>query len=394
MFNQVIKTMKTLFKKKVSSIYKLLPVVLFAYLTPCSAQNTPLPSLAVLGIESNGVPNDANSVAYMFRLEIEKLNIYYVMDKYDVAEIAERNNIDIQNCFGRNCVTSVGEKLAVDKVLAGSIEKFGNKIIVAIKLYDINSGNVEKQSSIEYLNLQNELQRMIRVSVKSLLGIEPDPNVVNLLINYDVPVDNPKTKLILNGPRMGFSMPFGETREILKDENSNGGFDMYPTMFQFGWQQELQYLSAGNFQALIEGVFLLGGLESGRLIPSLSIINGFRFGKAGWEFGFGPSIRLIREAKGFKGDGKNGTENGKWYLEDEWTEIGGASKLPYATSYRLDSRGEIKASASLIFAFGRTFKSGYLNIPVNIYVSPRKEGTTVGVSFGFNIRKDTKTTDL
>jgi len=54
------------------------------------------------------------------------------------------------------------------------------------------------------------------------------------------------------------------------------------------------------------------------------------------------------------------------------------------------SRGFGALSASLILSAGRTFKSGYLNIPVNIYVSPRKEGTVVGFSFGFNIYKKPK----
>ena len=354
-----------------------------------SAQNQ-LPTIAVLGIESNGVENDANAVSYMVRLEIEKLNLYHVMDKYDVAEIAERENIDIQNCFGKNCVTAAGKALKVDKVIAGSVERFGEKIIISIKLYDVKTGTVERQNATEYLNLKNEIQRMVRVSIKYLLGIEPDPNVVNLLINYDIPIDNPQTKLTLNGPRMGFLIPSGETRDILMDDLSNGGFDMYPAMFQFGWQQEKQYLSAGNFQALIEGVLLFSGLESGRLIPSLSIINGFRFGKAGWEFGFGPSIRVATEATGFIGDGENGTIDGKWYLAEEWYDINQDDPLPYSTHTRLDSRGDVRASTSLIFAFGRTFKSGYLNIPVNMYVSPRKEGTVVGLSFGFNIRRDTQ----
>lgn len=375
--------MKTVFKT-LSLIFALNNI------SSVKGQNEVLPSLAVLGIESNGVENDADAVSYMLRLEIEKLNTYYVMDKYDVAEIAQNNNIDIENCFGKNCVTAAGKVLSADKVLAGSVERFGEKIIISIKLYDVKSGDVVKQSAIEYLNLQNELQRMIRVSVKTLLGIEPDPYVVSLLINYDIPIENPKTKLTLNGPRMGFAMPFGEAQEILMADNSEGGFNMYPAMFQFGWQQEVQYLSAGNFQALIEGVFLVGGLESGRIVPSASFINGFRFGEVGWEFGFGPSFRLEQEALGFFGDGKNGTENGKWYLEEEWQDINGTNDLPYETKYRLDSRGNIKPSASLIFAIGRTFKSGYLNIPVNLYVSPRKEGTVVGLSFGFNIRKDSR----
>ena len=54
------------------------------------------------------------------------------------------------------------------------------------------------------------------------------------------------------------------------------------------------------------------------------------------------------------------------------------------------NRGKHTFSTSLIVAVGRTFKSGYLNVPVNVYASPNKEGTTVGISFGFNVAKKPK----
>ncbi|MDW3197378.1 MAG: hypothetical protein R8G66_33685 [Cytophagales bacterium] len=366
-------------------------IVFLGLIRPLIAQNQTLPTVAVLGVESNGISNNADAVSYMVRLEIEKLNVYYIMDKYDVAEVAAQNNIDVANCFGKNCVTAAGKSLNVDKVISGSVDRFGEKVIISLKLYDVNTGTIEKQSAMEYLNLQSEIQRMIRVSVKKLLNVDPDPAVMNLLVNYDVPVENPLTKLSLNGPRMGFSVPFGETQDILTSELSEGGFDMYPAMFQFGWQQEEQYLSAGNFQALIEGILLFGGLESGRLIPSLSILNGFRFGKAGWEFGFGPSFRIAKEARGFIGDGNNGTIEGRWYLEEELGSLGAVPDDSYSIRDRLDSRGDLKVSANLIFAAGRTFRSGYLNVPVNVFVSPRKDGTVVGLSFGFNIQKRSST---
>ncbi len=373
------------------SLRTIFLIAFLGFVSPLIAQNQVLPTVAVLGVESNGVSNDAAAVSYMIRLEIEKLNIYYIMDKYDVADVAVQNNIDVANCFGKNCVTAAGKSLEVDKVISGGVERFGEKIIISLKLYDVKSGTMEQQSAMEYLNLQDQIQRMIRISVKKLLNINPDPSVMNLLVNYDVPIENPLTKLSLNGPRMGVSIPFGETREVLTSELSNGGFDMYPAMFQFGWQQEEQYLSAGNFQALIEAIILVGGLESGRLIPSVSILNGFRFGKAGWEFGFGPSIRVAKEARGFIGDGDNGTEHGRWYLEEELGNFNGVSAIDYPIRDRLDSRGDFKVSANLIFAAGRTFKSGYLNVPVNLFVSPRKDGTVLGLSFGFNIQKGSST---
>jgi hypothetical protein len=305
-----------------------------------------------------------------------------------VADAIKKNNIDVKSCFGKTCVTAAGRALGADKMVTGSIERFGEKIIIALKVIDVKSETVEKHDATEYLNLQPELQKMIEISVKRLLGVETDPVIVNQLINYNTPIESPKTRVKLNGPRMGGSMVMGDAAKVMSAKESQGGFNMYPTMFQFGWQQEWQYLSAGNFQALVEGVALIGGLESGRIIPSLTFLNGFRFGKAGWEFGFGPSFRVIQKANGFYGDGTNNTVSGQWYLESDWNKLNpNVSENPLPLTKRLDSRGDNMLSTSLILSAGRTFKSGYLNIPVNIYFSPRKEGSVIGFSFGFNIYK-------
>ncbi len=359
-----------------------------------NAQNQTKPVAAVLGIDSKGVIQDAEAIGYMVRLEMEKANVYNMMDKYDVADAIKKNNIDVKTCFGKSCVVAAGKALGADKMVTGNIERFGEKIVISLKVIDVKTEMVEKQDATEYLNMQPELQKMIEISVKKVLGIALDQNMVNMLINYDVPIESAKTQLRLSGPRMGGSMVFGEAADVLVAPTSQGGYNMYPVMSQFGWQFEKQYISAGNFQALVECVGLIGGLESGKIIPSVTLFNGFRFGKAGWEFGFGPSFRVVQKANGFYGDGEHGTKQGQWYLANQWSTLVDPNNPnqsndpnPYATTSRIDSRGEATLSTSLILSVGRTFKSGYLNIPVNIYVSPRKEGTVVGFSFGFNIYK-------
>ena len=368
--------------------------VMFAILMIASmkgnAQNTPKPSAAVMGIDSKGVIQDAASVSYMVRLELEKTAMYSLMDKYDVADIVKKNNIDIETCLSKTCVVAAGKSLSVDKMITGSVERFGEKIVISLKVIDVKTEAVEKMNTTEYLNLQPELQRMISVSVKRLVGIEPEKEVVDMLVNYEAPVESPNTKLRLNGPRMGASMAFGDAAKVLQAPTSKGGYNMYPATFQFGWQQEKQYLSAGNFQALIEFVGMIGGLESGKFIPSATFLQGFRIGKGSWEFGFGPSFRVIRKADGFYGDGLYGTTKDEFYTSSQWNSFSSLDSLapqacPYTTQSRLDSRGSLTLSTSLILSVGKTFHSGYLNMPVNLYVSPRKEGTVVGFSFGFNI---------
>ncbi len=364
------------------------------------------PNVAVLNVDSKGIVNNSEEMGYLVRLELEKTGVYSVLDKYEVKEITAANKIDLNNCYSKTCLVETGKLLKVEKMVSGNVERFGEKIVISLRLIDVATEKIEKIESTEYLNLP-EIQKMVAISVKKLVGIEPDQEMVKLLIDYDIPVESPKNTLKLNGPRMGFSHTIGDAGEILSSSDTkNGGFNMFPVTFQFGWQQEFQYISAGSFQALVENIFLIGGLESGKFVPSFTPLLGFRFGKGAWEFGFGPTFRLVKTAKGFydTGYGDNGDlvmsgnekDRGNFYLSNEWNNLPDTIKKsfnyenPYATVERLDSRGDVKIDAGLVIAVGKTFKSGYLNIPVNIYIAPRKTGTTFGATVGFNIQKKKK----
>lgn len=377
-------------KTKITIAALLLSAVMFAQ----------KPSVAVLNIDSKGVISDPQETGYLVRLELEKTGKVTVMDKYEVADVLTANKIDANTCYAKTCLVETGKLLKVDKMLTGSVERMGEKIIITLRLIDVQSGAVEKSDATEYLNLP-EVQKMIAISVRKIMGMEPDPVMTKLLIDYDVPIESPKNTLCLNGPRMGFGMATGPALKVLTEKDgTKGGFNMYPVNFQFGWQQEFQYISAGNFQALVENLFVVSGLESGRFIPSYTPLLGFRFGKGNgaWEFGFGPTFRLVKKANGFYdnyGDMKNG-QKGDWHLNSEWntTNVKDTVVAPHAlranpnpSTTRLDSRGSVELSTGLVIAVGKTFRSGYLNIPVNVYVAPRKDGTTVGVMMGFNIQK-------
>ena len=123
--------------------------------------------------------------------------------------------------------------------------------------------------------------------------------------------------------------------------------------------------------------------------------SGFRFGKAGWEFAFGPSFGLARTSTGFfDHEGiYDPTRYGKYWTRDELGNAGfdnSASALEengYFYKKTLDKRGDYKFSTKWIMAVGRTFKSGALNVPVNVFYSSIKKGGMVGLSVGFNITR-------
>jgi hypothetical protein len=357
------------------SRFYLLSLLFFPVMLQAQVKST----IAIVNIDSKNLILDNVSMANLVRLELEKTNMYEIKDKYDMTDIIDQANIDINNCFGKNKQIEMGKTLKVDKMLTGSAEKYGEKIIIIMRLIDVATGTVEKTDVMEYLDQQNEMQTMIKLSVNNLMGIENDPNLVNLLINYDRPITSAKTTVRLNGPRTGFAYTTGNVARRLEASKSDGGYNMYPVTSLFGYQFEKQYLSSGQFQALIELIFMINGLESGTFSPSITLINGFRFNKSGFEFGIGPVFRVIQVAKGYY------DEENKWHLKDEMP-----NDKNYSIEEQIDNRGDIALSTGLIVAVGRTFKSGYLNVPVNLYVSPKKEGTTIGFTIGFNVAKSPK----
>lgn len=339
-------------------------------------------SLAILSIDTKGVAIDRTTLRNMVQLEVEKANLYSVLDRYDIEDLMATKGETYRNCFGKSCLVRVGKSLGVDKMLTGNIEKMGNKIVITFRVIDVKSELIESVEAGEFLNMEEELDKMVRISINNLFKLPNDQTLVNLLVDFDTPVNSPKTTLQLNGPRMGASYTIGPAAERLQAPKSQGGYEMFPVVTQFGYQFETQYLSAGTFQALIEYIGMIGGLESGKFIPSVAIMNGFRSSANGWEFAFGPVFKVVQTADGYY------DESGDWHLANEWDYETGDN--PYEIVELPDNRGAYKFKTNLILGIGRTFKSGYLNIPVNLYVIPNKKGTIVGTSVGFNISKRSK----
>jgi len=144
----------------------------------------------------------------------------------------------------------------------------------------------------------------------------------------------PFTKRVnLSGPRFGLTA----LSTGVVDELARRNIDVGPNISQFGWQFEKQfYTRESGVAAVNEWVVLLGGLDQGVALPSVSWLVGLRT-REGAEFGIGPNIT--------------------------------------------------PAGVALAVAGGVTFRSGNLNVPMNVAVVPSKAGTRISVLTGFNMRR-------
>lgn len=342
-------------------------------------------SLTVLNIDSQNLPFDAVEMGNMVRIEVDRLDLYDVMDKYDVAYMIDKHNLEIHNCYGKLCLVETGRMIGSQKMLGGSVERYGETIIITLRLIDVESASVEKTVVGEFLDLPHEMQSMVRITVREVFGLENSEEMLERLTreyNYGSAVTNPYVdRLKLSGPRMGGTYFTGKTASYLNEPRHTGGFDAYPVMFQFGYQFEAQYLNEGNYQALFEFIPMLTGLNQSMVIPSLTIVNGLRNNRNGWEFGIGPTLFLKQEAEGFFDN------NNDWQLKDDWLAANPGVSPP-DFSKRIDSRGDYALGSGVLIAVGKTFKSGRLNLPVNVYVVPGTDGFRYGFSFGFNATKN------
>ena len=356
-------------------------------LTSIKAQNRV--KAAVIGVSAENVNISPTTAESLLRIELMKMENYNVYDREDLIELGEINEIDFEGCLGKKCLHNAGTLAEVDKVFSGSIQNLGKKIVVTVKILDIKTGEYDKVAVQEFINMQSELQTMVHMTLYTALGMENNKETEETLVFFNEPPKVPTVQVRNSGPRMGIAYVGGELGSVLAAPEEEGGYDAFQVMSQFGYQFEKVYLSAGNFMALAEGLVMLTGLEQGIINPSITLLNGFRSAKSGWEVAFGPSVRLKKEARGYY-------EEGTWHLENEWQETtldesaGGVSFLvrtenPNKIQTRMDKRGDVKLSATWVWAIGKTFHSGYLNIPVNAYFSHGKDGWFTGLSVGFNI---------
>lgn len=357
------------------------------------AQTDKLPTIAVANPNVNGLTIKPESVAKMMRLEAIKLQKYKVYDEYDMADVLKAKEEFRTQCYGQNCLIKLGTELNVDYVMCGSVDGLGNKLAVTVKIVDVKNQTLFKSAVKEFDNQETEVQRMIEIILAEMHGFAVDKVTADrLAFKNEVITSNNIGKINNSGPRIGGAALVGSLHEFATRPTSQGGLDIAPFVSMIGYQFEGQYVGTENFSALVEGIVNVSGLEQGRFLPSFTLMNGFRFGKSGWEFAFGPRLSVKHTSQGFFDEKNLYGQNNQYFSQSDWAQYqlnNPNTSLDQAYHFEeyLDMRGSTKLSTSFVIAFGRTFRAGSLNVPVNLFYTSQKGGGFAGVNVGFNVQK-------
>ena len=168
----------------------------------------------------------------------------------------------------------------------------------------------------------------------------------------------------LAGPRIGMTLitagstadffhegsDYVEYKDAYKDATHKLGETGYALTTQYGWQWESRFADGGgDVVGIVEWIALVSGMEQGMFLPSFTSVIGARTSN-GFEVGVGPSLSL--------------------------------------------------SGVGMVFAIGKNFQSGSLNMPVNLVFMPGKDvdsdkfggytynsGARISLMVGFNLAK-------
>lgn len=345
-------------------------------------------TIAVAPLKTYNVMANNLTVSRYTEVELIKLNQFAVLDQYDMKEVASPELYD--SCYGKECLVQYGRALKVDYILSGNIDKLNSKLVINLKLFDIASGELSKSKSMEFIYMESELQRMIGIVLSEMFGAPADIELSKRLAFNSDRIEHQSMGSINNsGPRMGVAYTVGDVNEFMTRSESRGGLEMKPITSNIGYQFEVQYVGTENFSGLFECLVTVSGLEQGKFIPGIALLNGYRFGRGGWEIALGPSFGLTTTSKGFFDDQGQFGAKGMYWSSSDFNSAGhdedALQAFGYDYAHHLDTRGDMRLSTRWVVGFGRTFRSGSLNVPVNLFYSSQKGGGMMGLSVGFNI---------
>ena len=114
------------------------------------------PSLGLVEIKATGLSIDNNTATAIVRFELEKTQKYQVIDEEEMKYKFVTKQHNTTDCFNPVCIIESGIVLGSQKMISGSVSKFGDNTLVILKLYDIESKKLETSKKIEVIKDENQ----------------------------------------------------------------------------------------------------------------------------------------------------------------------------------------------------------------------------------------------
>jgi len=160
-------------------------------------------------LTSHGIGDAETSIiSERVRSELIKTGLYRVMERGEMNMILEEQGFQQSGiCSDASCLVEVGQLLAVNKIITGSIGYIGNMYTLSLKMVSVESGEIVNTSNVDYRgDIAGFLSQSIAEGVRKLNSINAGSSVeVTEKSHISIFTFPEGASLFLNGAKIGKS---------------------------------------------------------------------------------------------------------------------------------------------------------------------------------------------
>ncbi len=130
-------------------------------------------NIAVFNLDARGVSDiEAKAITDRLRIELQKSGEYRLLERDMMNMILEEQSFQLSGaCSEASCLVEVGQLLAVNKIVGGSVTKIGSLFTIEVRIVDVETGEIFKNVIEDYNGpIENVLLKTTKIIANKLLG--------------------------------------------------------------------------------------------------------------------------------------------------------------------------------------------------------------------------------
>ena len=161
--------------KKTLCLYLVWALVFFSIPVNVLAQNSDKIPVAILDLEGRGISAlEAATLTDRLRSEMVTVGAFVVVERGQMEMLLEEQGFQQTGWTSAEGAVEVGKLLGVQKMITGSIGKLGQLYTVDARMFDVQTGEIERVSKREHRGGIEGLIDLLEVVTKDLAGIEEE----------------------------------------------------------------------------------------------------------------------------------------------------------------------------------------------------------------------------
>jgi TolB-like protein len=159
----------------------------------------PKKNIALMEFIARGLgETEAAIISDRIRLELKNTGVFNVIEREMMNAILKEQSFQQSGCTESECLVEVGQLLAVEKMVGGSISKVGNLFVIEARIIDVKTGSIDYNVAEDYSGpIELLLVNVTKKVAQRLAGQEPS------VPSAPTPVSAGQADLIVNSTPAG-----------------------------------------------------------------------------------------------------------------------------------------------------------------------------------------------